>query len=483
MISLKHSLKVLPRNINGISSTCDCIAIIKYFRSTGFKSNKKIGNRKCTSDNTIEELSTLEDSPETAKTDKWIASVVNSNTRHVRKQTSKKYWSSDCSNDSKVKSTFKPIKSVLHREHYIQKSMYGNLLETQKERRTAKLSSDDDEKSTPPDNEIDSEFFHMFKSVSVDKQQCMRFRRIKIINKKSVSKRQSNNILQIKTNTARDVPTSAEDTSGIQDSLEPKILGNNNVIKEITLYPITGKLPDSDSLIETEFLKDTLNDPERYPSVTRILNETMTPAAKEVLERWKKNMIKKLGVAGFEQYQAELLEDGRNLHTCVQNTLMHKEVLVEPRIQQAYNSLKHVFEDVHDVVAVEKPVSHPQLKYKGIVDCIASYRGEPYVIDWKKSNKSKYTLTSAYDAPTQLAAYIGAICASDEYRSLRIGKGLIVFAYTDGMCATTLPLTDVSLEKYWKIWLSRLKQYHENPERSYNLAKKDSSADSAEIVS
>lgn len=42
----------------------------------------------------------------------------------------------------------------------------------------------------------------------------------------------------------------------------------------------------------------------KYPSVTRILSATMTEEAKAVLERWKMNMIEKLGEKGFDLYQA-----------------------------------------------------------------------------------------------------------------------------------------------------------------------------------
>jgi genome maintenance exonuclease 1 len=43
----------------------------------------------------------------------------------------------------------------------------------------------------------------------------------------------------------------------------------------------------------------------------------------------------------------------------------------------------------------------------GIVDCIAVLGGLVCLIDWKTSEKAKLTLQSLYDAPLQLAAYIG----------------------------------------------------------------------------
>lgn len=41
----------------------------------------------------------------------------------------------------------------------------------------------------------------------------------------------------------------------------------------------------------------------RYPAVTYILNETKSKTAKLLLEQWKRNLIAKLGIEGFETYQ------------------------------------------------------------------------------------------------------------------------------------------------------------------------------------
>lgn len=37
------------------------------------------------------------------------------------------------------------------------------------------------------------------------------------------------------------------------------------------------------------------------------------------------------------------------------------------------------------------------------------FRDIPVVIEWKKSSRDKYNLNSTYDAPIQLAAYMGAV--------------------------------------------------------------------------
>lgn len=43
------------------------------------------------------------------------------------------------------------------------------------------------------------------------------------------------------------------------------------------------------------------------------------------------------------------------------------------------------------------------------------FRGELCAIDWKKSDKTKSTVESTYDAPLQLMSYIGALNADPRY--------------------------------------------------------------------
>ena len=47
------------------------------------------------------------------------------------------------------------------------------------------------------------------------------------------------------------------------------------------------------------------------PSVSKIISETMTEENAKVLEIWKAKMIKKLGWAGFQKYQADTLSRGK----------------------------------------------------------------------------------------------------------------------------------------------------------------------------
>ncbi|XP_012524759.1 mitochondrial genome maintenance exonuclease 1 [Monomorium pharaonis] len=241
------------------------------------------------------------------------------------------------------------------------------------------------------------------------------------------------------------------------------------IINNLLSFPIMNSKEDKTfPLQSTEILsisgKDNL-ETIKFPSVTKILTQTLSPESKLALEAWKERMIKKLGQEGFEEYQKALLEDGTSLHSCIAQSLLGKEYEVPSRIEPVFKSVRCVLGDVHHVKAIETYVAHTKLHYKGVVDCIASYRGENYVIDWKKSDRKKLNLKETYDAPVQLAAYIGAINASNLY-PFEIKRGLLVIAYTCGAPATVYEVSDNTLQQYWTVWLRRLQKYYVETTRS-----------------
>lgn len=79
----------------------------------------------------------------------------------------------------------------------------------------------------------------------------------------------------------------------------------NIIIKNLLSFSIMGSKQDFPTQ-STEILSisgkgdlKTL----KFPSVTKILTQTMSPESKLALEKWKERMIKKLGQEGFEMHQ------------------------------------------------------------------------------------------------------------------------------------------------------------------------------------
>ncbi len=101
-----------------------------------------------------------------------------------------------------------------------------------------------------------------------------------------------------------------------------------------------------------------------------------------------------------QKFRADFFEDKLNdLKQSKSNQLLFKQI----------KSLKHVLIDIEAIAAVESGVVSSELGFAGTVDCIAIYKGELCVIDWKTSKKKKRSLKSCYDYPVQLSAYAGAV--------------------------------------------------------------------------
>lgn len=206
------------------------------------------------------------------------------------------------------------------------------------------------------------------------------------------------------------------------------------------------------------------------PSVTRILQQTLSPDQLFYLERWRKKMIAELGEEGFAQYSQNLFKKGKLFHSVLEDSLSSgstweskspQEKETHPAEVQGYmESVLHILKDIRAVRAIESTVQHNKLNYLGIADCIARYRGVLCVIDWKTSEKPKPFLSNTYDNPIQIAAYAGALNSDPNYK-YQVENGLIVIAYKDGSPAHAHCLSSELILDYWKRWLVRLEEFNE----------------------
>ncbi|XP_034407725.1 mitochondrial genome maintenance exonuclease 1 isoform X2 [Cyclopterus lumpus] len=203
------------------------------------------------------------------------------------------------------------------------------------------------------------------------------------------------------------------------------------------------------------------------PSVTRILQQTLSPEQIFYLERWKRRMVAELGEEGFKEYSQNLFRQGKLFHSALEdilsscatreNTNPPETSEYPPEVQGYLESISHVLSDVRAVRATESAVYHDTLNYLGILDCVACYRGVLCVIDWKTSEKPKPFLSNTYDNPVQLAAYAGALNNDANYK-YQVEHGLIVVAYKDGSPAHAHQLSSELMLEYWNTWLIRLEE-------------------------
>uniref|UniRef100_A0A5F9DKW6 Mitochondrial genome maintenance exonuclease 1 n=1 Tax=Oryctolagus cuniculus TaxID=9986 RepID=A0A5F9DKW6_RABIT len=168
------------------------------------------------------------------------------------------------------------------------------------------------------------------------------------------------------------------------------------------------------------------------PSVTRILQHTMTPQQVFYLERWKQRMVLELGEDGFAEYTSNIFLQGRRFHEALESILLpqvNSQGRGEDLLECGYiESVQHVLKDVSGVRALESAVQHETLKYAGLLDCVAEYQGKLCVIDWKTSEKPKPFLRNTFDNPLQVVAYVGAINYDANY-SFQVRTQALLSAY------------------------------------------------------
>ncbi|XP_025897540.1 mitochondrial genome maintenance exonuclease 1 [Nothoprocta perdicaria] len=203
----------------------------------------------------------------------------------------------------------------------------------------------------------------------------------------------------------------------------------------------------------------------KIPSVTNILQQTMPPQQALYLEKWKQKMILDLGKDGFAEYTKNLFLQGNLFHTTLESILLSEETPAKGQGEDSavsgyLSSVQHVLKDISEVKALESAVQHETLQYLGLVDCVAKYRGQLCVIDWKTSEKSKPSLQNTFDNPLQVAAYIGAINHDVNY-DFQVSCGLIVVAYKNGTPAHPHFMDPDLCSQYWNKWLLRLEEYKE----------------------
>uniref|UniRef100_A0A1B0CDG5 Mitochondrial genome maintenance exonuclease 1 n=2 Tax=Lutzomyia longipalpis TaxID=7200 RepID=A0A1B0CDG5_LUTLO len=187
----------------------------------------------------------------------------------------------------------------------------------------------------------------------------------------------------------------------------------------------------------------------------------MPEASREALMRWKVLKIAELGEEGFRKLNEQHLKQGAQLHRWIEEFLSTGgQVPEEARAEGGWRSVENFLKSV-EAKCVEAKVAHPFLKYHGIVDCVSIVDSELHVIEWKKSERAKATISATYDAPLQLAAYLGALNATLPAHGLTtpVLRGAVVVVYTDGTPAHVHSLGSSEIRSYWRSWLIRLQEY------------------------
>ncbi len=193
---------------------------------------------------------------------------------------------------------------------------------------------------------------------------------------------------------------------------------------------------------------------DRIPSVTTILNATKPAEHRERLFNWQQ----RVGVEEASEITRTASRRGTGTHRYIQRYLRGETVECSETVRPYWESVEPILKAVDRVRLVEGVVVHTDLKYAGIVDCVASYEGIPCICEWKTSDRPKGSIDRLYDYPLQVAAYWGAANQLYQAYDLNLSHALIVIAIPDAP-AELFWFEPSAIAEYWQQWEQRVKQY------------------------
>jgi genome maintenance exonuclease 1 len=127
-------------------------------------------------------------------------------------------------------------------------------------------------------------------------------------------------------------------------------------------------------------------DGNKYPSVTTVLSEM---SDKTAILKWRK----RVGEEEANRVSGRATRRGTAVHTLLEKFVLNEEIDFSdtmPLNKTMYNQIaKYLQQNVDNVRSSEGQLFSHKLKIAGSVDLIASYKGEPAIIDFKTSTKPK----------------------------------------------------------------------------------------------
>ncbi|VDN53493.1 unnamed protein product [Dracunculus medinensis] len=226
-----------------------------------------------------------------------------------------------------------------------------------------------------------------------------------------------------------------------------------------------------------------------YPSISAVLGCTQS---QQQLYWWQLKMIKQLGgLAAFRKYMRERIDLGVRYHSFIQQLLtswrkdggniseIHHRLLekLDDGISGYARSASHILFSLQlsNEMRLEQFTTHHRLCYHGRFDAIIRYKDALFLMDWKTSSsgskkEQSSVLSTMYNDPLQIAAYIGAVNSDPVYSDLpKIANGAVVVAKESGVCATVVEMNFREIEflfgyrqlfqDYWQKWLKCLKKF------------------------
>jgi genome maintenance exonuclease 1 len=131
----------------------------------------------------------------------------------------------------------------------------------------------------------------------------------------------------------------------------------------------------------------TTPDGNAYPSITTVLANYNKKAIMEWRER--------VGAEEANKISTKASNRGTRFHSVCESYLLNemspmKLSAMMPDIKEMFVAMReHLDYNISDVYALEQALYSDNLKIAGRVDCIAKWKGQPAIIDFKTANKAK----------------------------------------------------------------------------------------------
>lgn len=200
------------------------------------------------------------------------------------------------------------------------------------------------------------------------------------------------------------------------------------------------KVPDGDELV-------------KLVSITSVTSHHN----KHIFEEWRR----KVGEEEANRVNKQATSRGTDLHSLVECHLLNQDLPDKSLIaKHLFKIISPELKNINNIYALESSLYSKHLGIAGTVDCIAEYKGELAIIDFKTSKKAKPRAWIEHYF-VQAAAYA---CMFYELTGIPAKKLVILMACEDGDCVV---YEEYDKMKYMKLLTHYIKDFIESKLREY----------------
>ena len=198
-----------------------------------------------------------------------------------------------------------------------------------------------------------------------------------------------------------------------------------------------------------------IDDKEKLPSVTTILDITQPAEKRESLAKWRE----RVGEDSAARIMNEAATRGTAMHKILEKYVLDEGYLDETTVgKQAHNMAIQVIQNglinMTEYYGTECTLYYPGL-YAGQTDLVGIHKGQDAIIDFKQSNKPKRR-EWIEDYCLQLAAYA---MAHNILFNTKITKGVVMMCTKDNYYQEFV-IEGLEFQKYMHNFLRRVDEYY-----------------------